>query len=114
MLHDQNYARCAAPATPRILAPHVWIYVQALGIIVRRIDRAERHKRDALRQNHCDHRRQELAAVTPQHEQSYLVMTYVCIYIKVKKKKRIIKYTSLNKSTRKTTGVHSSRSLPLR
>lgn len=63
MLYDQNDNRLTTPAAPN-LVPQVRIYVQALGVLWY-IDGAKRQKRDALREDHCDHRRQELAAIAP-------------------------------------------------
>jgi len=63
MLHDQNNDWLVAPAAPD-LVPRVRIYVQALGILWH-VDGTECQKRDALREDHRDHRRQKFAAVAP-------------------------------------------------
>lgn len=66
MLHDQNDDGFITPAAPN-LVPRIRIYIQALGVL-RHVDGAKGQEGDTLRQDHRDHRRQELAAVTPQHE----------------------------------------------
>lgn len=96
MLHGQNDKGFAIPTAP-YLVPRIWIYVQALVRILRRIDRTECQERDALRQNHRDHRGQKLDAVAPQHKQHDLHL-----------RNKYILYIN----SRLTTSVQKSESLP--
>lgn len=78
MLHDQE-DRLAAPAAPNG-SFYFRIYIQALGVLWC-VERAKRQKRDEIRQDHHDHRRQKLTAVAPQNEQRDLKQIYLVLLL---------------------------------
>lgn len=63
MLHDQYDDRLATPAAPKLVS-WVRIYVETLWVL-RHVDGAECQERNALREDHRDHRRQEFATIAP-------------------------------------------------